>query len=180
MTTTDSPILPAREQDPVLAPYQPTEAPTGVLFTWVLPYLGGYLALLALPVLLWKDVPFAAWAIAVGLWLLNRLGHVATVKSVGGLPQAMAVGAAGFGMMMRVWIVTFVLFFVGADLHAGGMTLGLGKPDVAVPAMLVFMLCFTFDIASRAMIELRRYKTSDATAGAMAQRDPRLEGELNE
>lgn len=162
-----------RDHDPVLAAYRPTEAPRGPMMRWVLPYLGAYLALAALPLLLATGVPWQAWALAMALWFANRLAHVATVRSVGGLPQAMAVGAAGFGMMLRVWVVSTALFLIGADLDLGRTHLGADRPDIAVPAMLIFLACFTFDIASRALIELHRYRAvplpTTASAPATAE-----------
>jgi hypothetical protein len=122
---------------------------------WVVPNLGGVVALLLLVVVATTSLEFSAWALAAGAWLFNRLGHVATLMFVKGFPPTLAVGAAGFGMMLRVWVVTFGLFFVGADLHIGGTQIGLDHPDWAVPAMLMFLVLFTVDMLSRVAMTLR-------------------------
>lgn len=163
---------PARNDDPVLAPYRPTPASDSALVRWLVPNLGMLVALALLPLVFVTSLPLAAWALATGAWVLNRLGHVAVTKFIDGLPQAMAVGAAGLSMMMRVWTIALLLFFVAADLEVGNTHIGLGREDIAVPGMLLFMLLFTLDIATRSIMELRRYRTgpeataSDAGEGA--------------
>lgn len=138
--------------------YHPTPMPSGPVYRYVVPNVGGIAALLLLPLALTGMLPVAAWAIAFAMWVLNRMGHALVIGMVNGLPKTMAVGAAGLGMMLRVWTIAIVLFFVGADMNAGGTHIGMGREDLAVPAMLLFMLIFTFDVAARALAELRRYK----------------------
>lgn len=146
--------------------YRATTLPDTPLYRWVLPNTGGIVAIALLPLALAAGAPFAAWLVAFAMWLLNRLGHALVLRLIDGLPKTMAVGAAGFGMMLRVWTIALVLFFVGADLNVGSMRLGAGQRDVAVAAMLLFMLVFTFDVGVRALTELRRYRqpTSDTPA----------------
>src|SRR4051812_41638951 len=81
-------------------PYVPTQAPDTVLHRRVLPNSGGIVALALLPVCLVVGIPAWAWVIVMGMWLLSRFANLATMRMVDGLPQTMAVGAAGFGMML--------------------------------------------------------------------------------
>lgn len=139
-------------------PYSPTPRPEGALFRWVVPNLGGFVALLLLPVVLVSNITIWGWVIAVGAWLLNRIGHEITGLLVNGLPQTMAVGAAGFGMMLRVWFIAFILFFVGADMKVGEAHIGFGNREAAISGMFLFLIPFTIDIAVRAALEFRRFK----------------------
>lgn len=159
MTTTMTDSTQPAAGPPAAEPYRVTVLPATPLYRWVLPNAGGIVALVLLPVALAAGAPLAAWALAFVMWLLNRIGHSLVGRMIDGLPKTMAVGAAGFGMMLRVWTIALVLFFVGADMHAGSMTVGFGKKDVAIAAMLLFMVVFTFDVGARAFTELRRYKT---------------------
>lgn len=136
--------------------------PQGFAAKWIVPNLGAGLALLLLPIVVFTSVPFSAWGVAFGAWVVNRIGHAVTVAFTNGLPQTLAVGAAGFGMMLRVWVIAFGLFFIGADLHVGEVTVGLDKPDVAVPAMLLFLLLFTVDVISRVLVAMRMQAVTPA------------------
>ena len=138
--------------------YEPTAVPDTFVHRRLLPNLGGVVALLLLPACLIGGISAWSWVIVMAVWGVSRLGQAMTMRMVTGLPQTIAVGAAGFGMMLRVWLIATVLFFVGADLKLGKTHLGAGRTDIAVPAMLMFMLVLTVDIAVRSYTELMRYK----------------------
>lgn len=139
-------------------PYVPTEIPNTPLFRWVLPNVATVASLIMLAVSIAADMTIWAWATATALWLFNRFATIGVTKAIIGLPQTMAVGAAGFGMMLRIWTIAFVIFFISAELDMGSLTIGLGRNDIGVPAIGFFLVLFTIDTLVRAMTELRRYK----------------------
>jgi len=138
---------------PTIPAYEPVAAPTGTLNTWILPNVGGIFAVLTLWIGTFFGLEFAAWAIAFAAWLFNRAGHVLTLWMVRGLPQTVAVAAAGFGMMLRIWIIAFALFLVGADF-------AMGDRDRALTAIGLFVVFFTIDVAARSILHLRAYKAA--------------------
>ena len=121
----------------------------------IIPNLGGLVALALLPLTL-LGLPWQSWAIAFGAWLVNRVGHVVTMGATRSMPRTLAVGAAGIGMMFRVWFIAAALLLVGADAHVGSMHIGLGHRDWALAAMVLFLIIFTVDVAVRVLGELRR------------------------
>lgn len=113
---------------------------------------GTLLALLLLPAVLLLDQPFAAWAIAFGLLVANRLVHGLVAWAVRDSSLTVQLGSLGFSMMFRALLTALTLFFVGASVGADGDTpLGLDRPDLARPALLVFALCFTLDAGIEAI-----------------------------
>jgi hypothetical protein len=113
---------------------------------------GILLALVLLPVALLIGVPVIAWAIAAGLVVANRLVHGIVAWSVRDSSLTVALGAMGFSMMFRALLTALALFFVGASVGAGGDTpLGMDRPDLAKPALLIFALCFTLDAGIEAI-----------------------------
>jgi hypothetical protein len=125
------------------------------------PNLGFLVAVLALPFAILIHAPVAGWALAVGMLTLNRAANWLVLQMVEGAPQTMAVAGAGLGMIMRVWTIAFVLFLTAADLNVGGVHLGADRRDIAVPAMILFMIFFTVDVAARSLSEVRRYRSAD-------------------
>lgn len=124
----------------------------------LLPNMGGIVAL-ALAPLIAIGLPWQPWAIATGAWLVNRIGHVVTMGAVRSMPRTVAVGAAGIGMMFRVWIIAAALLLVGADARVGDLQVGLGRRDWALASMVLFLIFFTVDVAVRVLGELRRQAT---------------------
>ena len=151
-----------RAREAARTPYTPTELPTTTRTQrWLLPNAGGVVVLVALPVYLVTGLPLGAWAMVAGLWLFNRIVHTIVMRFAVGMSQTMAIGTAGFGMMVRVWTLGLVLFFVGADAHIGHTHVGLGRKDLAVPALLTFLVVLTADLMVRGAFEMRRYKGHD-------------------
>lgn len=148
--------------------FSPTTAPDTALQRWFVAPLPLYVTLAMLPVCLLLGAPWQAWAVAASFWLVNRLLHIVVLRSIDGLPQTMAVGAAGLTMMFRVWGIAFVLFMIGARFEFGDTTIGWGREDIALPAMVMFLIIVTVDIGTRALGELRRYRGADpATDGVV-------------
>jgi len=107
---------------------------------------GTLLALALLPVCLLLGVQVAAWAIAFGLVVANRLVHAVVAWSVRDASLTVVLGSLGFSMIFRALFTAMTLFFVGASVGASGDSpIGLDRPDLARPALLLFVLCFTLD-----------------------------------
>lgn len=116
------------------------------LATLALHAAGSLLALALLPICLALDVPFAGWAIGAGAVVANRLVHGVVAHAVRDASLTVVLGALGFSTMFRALLTALVLFFVGAQVGASGdAAFGLNRPDLARPAIIVFLLCFTLD-----------------------------------
>ena len=83
--------------------YQPPAAPPTTIQNVILANLAVPIALIALPVFLATGKPFNAWAIATGLWLVNRLLQAGVNRFIIGLPQTIAVATAGVTFISRAW-----------------------------------------------------------------------------
>lgn len=113
---------------------------------------GTVLVLAMLPACLALDVPFAGWAIGAGAVLANKLVHAVVERSVRDASLMVALGAMGFSMIFRALLTALALFFVGAEFGASGDTaVGLGRPDLARVAVIVFLLGFTLDAGIEAI-----------------------------
>ncbi len=126
---------------------------TGAVVRSVLMHGAGILlALVLLPLCLVAGVPFAAWAIAAALVVANRIIHGVVAWSVRDSSLTVALGAMGFSMMFRALLTALALFFVGASVGAAGDSpIGLDRPDLAKPALILFALCFTLDAGIEAI-----------------------------
>lgn len=131
---------------------------------------GSLLAIALLPLCLAIGVPFAGWAIGAGAVLVNRLVHVLVARAVRDASITVVLGAMGFSMMFRALLTALVLFFVGAQVGtAGDAGFGLDRPDLARPAILVFVLCFTLDAGIEAIRRAADKDRLDALAPVPAQ-----------
>jgi hypothetical protein len=119
--------------------YRPPAGPPATLQTAVLANLAIPVAILALPVFLAAGWAFNAWAIAVGLWLANRLLQSGVNRFIIGLPQTMAMAIAGITFISRAWGVLIALVLT---VHFAGR-------HVAVPAAILFALLYTLDLVAR-------------------------------
>jgi hypothetical protein len=120
-------------------PYRPPAPPPTTLQNVVLANLAVPIALIALPVFLVTDHPFNAWAIATGLWLVNRLIQQGVNRFIIGLPQTVAVGVAGVTFISRAWGVLIGLVLA---VHFAGR-------EVAIPAAILFAVLYTCDMVAR-------------------------------
>lgn len=113
---------------------------------------GILLALALLPLCLAVGVSFTAWAIAASLVVANRAIHGIVAWSIRDASLTVALGSMGFSMIFRALLTALALFFVGAAVGASGDTpIGMDRPDLARPAVLIFLLCFTLDAGIEAI-----------------------------
>ena len=119
----------------------------------VLAQLAGILlALVLLPVCMLLGVPLAAWGIAFGLVIANRIVQWIVTWSVRDGSITMQLGAHGFSTIFRAMLTALALFFVGASVGAGGdQPIGMDRPDLARGAIIIFLLCFTLDAGIEAI-----------------------------
>ncbi len=108
--------------------YQPPAPPPTTIQNVVLANLAVPIALLALPVFLATGHEFNSWAIASGLWLVNRLIQQGVNRFIIGLPQTVAMGVAGVTFISRAWGVLIALVLA---VHFAGRA-------VALPAAILF------------------------------------------
>jgi hypothetical protein len=121
--------------------YRPPAPPPTTIQNVVLANLAVPIALIALPVVLATGQQFNAWAIAAGLWLVNRLVQQGVNRFIIGLPQTIAMGVAGVTFISRAWGVLIALVLA---VHFAGR-------DVAVPAAILFAVLYTADMIARGM-----------------------------
>jgi hypothetical protein len=119
--------------------YQPPAPPPTTFQNVLLGNLAVPIAVVALPLFLLLDQPFDAWAISVGLWLVNRLVQQGVNRFIIGLPQTVAMGIAGVTFISRAWGVLIALVLT---VHFAGR-------DIAVPAAILFAILYTFDMVAR-------------------------------
>jgi hypothetical protein len=119
--------------------YQPPAPPPTTFQNVLLGNLAVPIAVIALPLFLVLDQPFDAWAISVGLWLVNRLIQQGVNRFIIGLPQTVAMGIAGVTFISRAWGVLIALVLT---VHFAGR-------DIAVPAAILFAVLYTFDMVAR-------------------------------
>jgi hypothetical protein len=119
--------------------YQPPSAPPTTVQNVILANLAVPIVLVALPVMLVAGQPFNAWAIAAGLWLVNRMLQQGVNRFIIGLPQTVAMGIAGVTFISRAWGVLIALVLT---VHFAGRS-------VALPAAVLFALLYTLDLVAR-------------------------------
>jgi hypothetical protein len=119
--------------------YRPPAPPPNTLQNVVLANLAVPIALIALPIILATGHSFNSWAIATGLWIVNRLIQQGVNRFIIGLPQTVAMGVAGVTFISRAWGVLIGLVLT---VHFAGR-------DVAVPAAILFAILYTCDMVAR-------------------------------
>jgi hypothetical protein len=119
--------------------YRPPAPPPTTLQNVVLANLAVPIALIALPVILATGHAFNSWAIATGLWLVNRLIQQGVNRFIIGLPQTVAMGVAGVTFISRAWGVLIGLVLT---VHFAGR-------EVAIPAAILFAILYTCDMVAR-------------------------------
>ncbi len=113
---------------------------------------GTLLALVLLPIALLAGVQLAAWAIAFALVVFNRVAQLVVAWAVRDSSLTVQLGSHGFSMIFRALLTAVTLFLVGASVGASGdRPIGLDRPDLAKPALLIFALCFTLDAGIEAI-----------------------------
>lgn len=127
---------------------------------------GAIFALVLLPVMLLMHVPFAGWAIGAVAVIANRALHALVAWLVRDSSITVVLGALGFSMFLRVMITGVSLLLVGARFGTGGESVGLGRPDLAMPAIIVFVLCYTLDAGIEAIRRAAQREREAAMAAA--------------
>jgi hypothetical protein len=103
---------------------------------------------LALPVFLAADLPFAAWVLAATLWLAGQALALLLARLGLGADRLAASGVVGIGMTLRSLAVGVVLIAVAAS----DARLGLS-------AALLYALAYTLELA----VSLAAYFGQEAT-----------------
>ena len=101
--------------------------------------LGLAACLLALPLVLLADGPFAGWLLGTALWCANWGGQMLTGKLAVNASPTMAVGMSGISFISRAWLVAAVLFVVALKLDEAASLTAAG----------VFIAAFTLDLLGR-------------------------------
>jgi hypothetical protein len=96
------------------------------------------LALVALPAFLLTGLPIDGWFWAAALWAVNRYAQAAVERRAVRMGALRGVGAMGASMLLRPWIGMLVLFLITRH-----------DKTLAVSSVLLFLLLFTVDLATR-------------------------------
>jgi hypothetical protein len=102
----------------------------------LLPALGaGLVVALALPVFLLADWPVSGWALGAVLWLATTLLDALLTRVKNHTGSLAASGVQAFG-----------LFFKAVGLLIVLLAAAITDPDLAVAAVLVYALAYTFEL----------------------------------
>lgn len=112
---------------------------------------GSIFAIVLLPIMLLMHAPLAGWAIGAIAVVANRSIHALVTWLVRDSSVSIVLGVLGFTMFFRVLITGVSLLMVGAEFGASGESIGFGRPDLALPAIIVFILCYTLDAGIEAI-----------------------------
>ena len=100
--------------------------------------LDAILAVVALPAFLLTGLPIDGWFWATALWAVNRYAQAAIERRAVRMGALRGVGTMGASMLLRPWIGMLVLFLITRD-----------DKTLAVSSVLLFLLLFTVDLATR-------------------------------
>lgn len=107
------------------------------------------LLLLALPVVIVADLPLLGWGVAAGLWLANAVLHAWVRTTANHASPNAAIGLAAAAMFVRMALAIGALIYVGGSARVDDTTFGLGQPDAAIVALVLYTLVFTLDMGER-------------------------------
>lgn len=96
------------------------------------------LAIVALPAFLLAGLPIDGWFWATALWAVNRYAQAAVERRAVRMGALRGVGTMGVSMLLRPWIGMLVLFLITRH-----------DKTLAVSSVLLFLLLFTVDLATR-------------------------------
>jgi hypothetical protein len=100
--------------------------------------LDAILAVVALPAFLLTGLPIDGWFWATALWAVNRYAQSAIERRAVRMGALRGVGTMGASMLLRPWIGMLVLFLITRN-----------DKTLAVSSVLLFLLLFTVDLATR-------------------------------
>lgn len=145
------------------APAQPTSGssltPARVR---LIPRASLVLLLVTLPLFLAIDLPLTGWLVAAGLWVVGVALHGWVRTTATRTSANAAIGMAAAAMFARTAIAIVTLLYVGVSVDVDDSTFGLGEPDVAVVALLLYTLVFTLDLGERISSDMSHRQTIPA------------------
>jgi hypothetical protein len=100
--------------------------------------LDAILAVAALPAFVLAGLPIDGWFWATALWAVNRYVQSAVERRAVRMGALRGVGTMGASMLLRPWIGMLVLFLITRH-----------DKTLAVSSVLLFLLLFTVDLATR-------------------------------
>jgi hypothetical protein len=115
----------------------------------VVPRASLVLLLVALPIVLLADLPLLGWGVAAGLWAVNAILHAWVRTTANHASPNAAIGLAAAAMFVRMALAIGALVYVGGQAHVDDTTFGLGQPDAAIVALVLYTLVFTLDMGER-------------------------------
>jgi hypothetical protein len=107
------------------------------------------LLVLALVVCVLADLPLLGWGVAAGLWALSAVLHAWTRSTAAKASPNAAIGLAAAAMFVRTAVAMGALLYVGVSANVDDTTFGLGQPDAAIVALVLYTLVFTLDMGER-------------------------------
>ena len=109
----------------------------------VLRYLDLVALLLALPVFGFADLPFEAYVVGGGAWIVQRVVQLALARrAVASEDPRTLVGIAAGSMIVRGWIVALSIFLVGLANEDAGLA-------AAILVISLFTIYFAVQLALR-------------------------------
>ena len=123
------------------------------------------LLLVALPVFAFTSLPFAAWVVATALWLFGAAIHFAVRAAAARTTPNAAMGLAAGAMFVRMGAAMVTLLFVGASGDVDGTQFGMGEPDIALIALILYTMVFTLDMGERLALDSSHNHAAAALRG---------------
>jgi hypothetical protein len=115
----------------------------------VVPRASLVLLLIALPIVYLADLPMLGWGVAAGLWAVNAVLHAWVRTTADSASPNAAIGLAAAAMFVRMALAIGALIYVGGSAKVDDTTFGLGQPDAAIVALVLYTLVFTLDMGER-------------------------------
>jgi hypothetical protein len=116
----------------------------------VLRFLDFAVLVIALPVFVFADVPFAGYLVGGGAWILQRIVQLALQRRAAATDDPRTtVGLAAASMIARGWIVALAIFAVGLSDNDAGLA-------AAVLVIVLFTVYFAAQFVLRPLELTRR------------------------
>jgi hypothetical protein len=127
------------------------------------------LLLVALPFFLFTGMPDAAWLVAAGIWAVGVAIHFAVRAAAAHTSPNAAMGLVAGAMFVRMGVAMAALLLVGGQSTVDGTTFGMGEPDVAIIALILYTIVFTLDTAERLAVDSSTNRSISTTAATAAR-----------
>lgn len=125
----------------------------------IVPRASLVLLLLTLPLFLALDLSLTGWGVAVGLWVVGVALHTWVRTTAEHTSPNAAIGLAAAAMFARMGIAMITVLYVGVSVDVDDSTFGLGQPDVAAVALVLYTLVFTLDLGERISSDMSHRRT---------------------